>query len=130
MSQKRLFTLCVEDHLLHVPIGLYAREKGTEQRLFLTVKADILVDISPLLAGKPLDIDQSHDYASFIDMAHEIVESHEHIDMVEEFAEKLAIKLFKAAAFEKVFIKLVKPDIVDGSTNVGCEITRYKEDMA
>lgn len=129
MSKNKRFKLFVENYETQADIGLLEFEKGVKQRLIISIEAVIEIDTSSLWGNEnKIYIEQSQNYVEYIQMIEAILEECGHIDMVEEFSERLAQRICTQTPTLTVKIKTTKPDILSGSVTVGCEIERTKAD--
>ncbi len=111
--------LVVEELSLIMSIGIYECEKVQAQRVFVSVEATTF-------PNKAHESDNIRDALSYEDMIQAItaLSQGKHYDLVESFAEDIAVALFMEEQIETLKISVKKPDILDHVKSVGITIFR------
>lgn len=108
----------VRDFVVDCHIGVYAEEKGVTQKISFTVEAYLSPDVKSLVD----DIAEVPSYADIIDGI-VAISRQGHIELVETFAERLAVHCLKEQRIVSVRIRLEK---LERGPKRGVEIYRER----
>ena len=115
MGTRHIF---VRDLKLDASIGVLDHERAQRQTLIVSITLEI--DETPL----PNDhIDNAVDYRKPVDHARAIL-NEGHIDLVETFADRLAIACLDEPGVLNVRIRIEKPAAIPGAAAAGVELFR------
>lgn len=95
-------------------IGVHAHEKGRAQPLVV----DVDLDLSDLAVRTLAD---TVNYETVSTLAHAIAASG-HVDLVEEYAERLALACLDDARIKAVRVRVEKPRALQDARAAGCEV--------
>jgi dihydroneopterin aldolase len=95
-------------------IGVHAHEKGRAQPL--------IVDVEIELADPRVDrLSDTIDYETVVSAARAVAASG-HVDLVEEYAERLARAVMADPRARRVRVRVDKPQALPGADAAGCEV--------
>ena len=100
-------------------IGVHAYERGRSQRLTVDVEVE-------LAAGRVERLPDTLDYDRIAERARAIAGA-DHVDLVEDYAERLGRALFEDPRVLKVRIRVRKPRAIEGAEAAGCEAVYARE---
>lgn len=101
------------------PIGVYAHEKGIEQRLVFEVVADF--DLSR--AGASDDLADTLDYDRIAAICREVATSRHH-ELIEAVAETVAARVLDELGVAAVEVEVAKPGAVPDAASVAVRVRR------
>ena len=110
----------VEDLVLDMSIGIYEHEHKQRQNVVLNISARINLPAERVIDQPSVDGIVSYD--DFIETAQAMAKD-KHFNLLEFFVESLAVELMNNPLIVNLSIKAVKPDIHEGTTKVGVEMT-------
>lgn len=96
-------------------IGVYDHEHGRLQPLYLDVELD-------LGAAPVRELSDTLDYDAVAAIARDLAAG-AHIELVETFAEKVALACFDHPRVQAVRVKVEKPDAIAAAAAAGCEVS-------
>ncbi|WP_342643576.1 (5-formylfuran-3-yl)methyl phosphate synthase [Rhodoligotrophos ferricapiens] len=108
----------VQDLVVSMPLGAYARERDRKQK----VRFDVTVDLAPRRASGD-DMGDVFSYDVITDAVAELAESG-HFTLVETLAEALAARILAEPRAQRVTIRVAKLELGGGA--IGVEITRAR----
>ena len=100
-------------------IGVHAHERGRAQPLLVDIEAE-------LAAGRIDGLADTVDYERIASRARQIAGAG-HVDLVEEYAERLARALLEDVRVQRVRIRVAKPRALQGAEAAGCEAEFTRE---
>ena len=117
----RLRHVFVRDLDLMASIGIYATEKGKQQRIVVNI------DLSVQEGEGPNDNDIGHvvSYEIVVKKVEAIL-AEGHINLVETLCEKIAAACLKDRRVVAARVRVEKPDIIPNARSVGVEIERTR----
>ena len=96
-------------------IGVYDHERGGTQR--------VVVDVELELAARPIErLSETVNYERIAEAAHAVAAAG-HIELVEQFAERVAAACLDDPRVRAATVRVEKPAILPGTLGAGCEIT-------
>ena len=113
--RPKTFKIFIRDLKINALIGIYESEKNTPQELRIHLTAEYA----------PSDQTQFVCYKSLCDFIRRFSD-HNHIDLVEEFAERIATHTLNFPEVKNVWIKVEKTQAIPEAAGVGVEIYREK----
>jgi dihydroneopterin aldolase len=118
-AERGLRHIFVRDLALIAMVGIYEHEKKHPQRILVNI------DCAVREQGGPLDDDIKNvvSYEKVVRNVKTIVRDG-HVNLVETLAEKIAGRVLKNKAIERVRVRVEKLDIIPEATSVGIEIER------
>lgn len=111
----------LEDLELFAPIGVYAHERGVEQRLVIGLSVER--DLRPSALSDELS--DTVDYDGLAQICRDVVASRHH-DLIEAVAEQIASRVLAEHAVEAVEVRVEKPGAVADCRTVAVEIRRSR----
>ena len=96
-------------------IGVYDHEKGRLQTLVIDVELD-------LGAAPVRELADTLDYDGVARIVRTLAGG-EHIELVETFAERVALECLEDPRVQAVRVKVDKPDAIAGTAVAGCEVS-------
>ncbi len=96
-------------------VGIYEHEKQAKQRVIIDMCAD--VDLAEIIEDKG-DVDDIVSYEDFIVLARDLCGT-KHFNLLEHLAQSLAEAFMRHRRVMAMDIRIIKPDIFEGSTRVG-----------
>lgn len=110
--------ISLRDHVVEAEIGAFQQERGRSQRLRLS----IVVEVRPLPDAAD-DVDRILSYDLLLEaVAAELAA--ERLNLLETLAERVAVRVLRAPAAERVFLRIEKLDL--GPFALGVEIERRR----
>lgn len=107
-------TVFVRGLKIETGIGVYDHEHGRLQTLVL----DVTLELGPQAVEGLAD---TVNYETIAAAARAIAEAG-HVELVESFAERLALDCLKDARVRRVLVRVEKPGALDGAEAAGCEV--------
>ena len=113
--------ICLEGLELQAPIGVYDHEKGTTQRLIISVWIDCDVRSS----ARSDDLSDTVDYDTVAALCRDIV-CLQHHQLIETVAECIATEVLADARAQAVRVRVEKPGVVRDCRTVAVEVRRQR----
>jgi len=95
-------------------IGVYAHERGRAQPLTVDVELELGVQAVERLAD-------TVNYETVAERARAVAEAG-HVDLVEEYADRLALACLEDPRVRAVRVRVEKPEALPGAEAAGCEV--------
>lgn len=104
---------------MDAPIGVYAHEKGIEQRLIF----DVVADFDLAKAGASDDLADTLDYDRIAAICREVSKSRHH-ELIEAVAETVARRVLDELGVAGIEVEVSKPGAVPDAASVAVRIRR------
>ena len=112
----------IRDLTLEMFAGIYEHEKAKSQRVVINIALDVHTNLNRTLE----EIDQVVSYEDIIKKV-EILAKERHYDLLESFAENIAMMCLKYDnKIKAADVRIEKPDIIDNTVAVGVHILRSR----
>ena len=121
MSDRPTDTLIIRDMVVDMFVGIHDFEKKKKQRVVINLE----IGVAPNNGGQSDDIADVLSYADVVSDIESIADDR-HINLVENFAEKIADAVLKYPQARHVQVRVEKPDIFPHIAGIGIEITRSR----
>jgi len=114
-------TIFIQNLELEMSIGVLEGEKENKQRVIINVE----LSVTPASNWKADDLKSVVSYAAIVEEIKSLV-NEKHINLVETFAEMIIEQCFLHEPVMAASVSVEKPDVMDGTTSVGIQISKSK----
>lgn len=119
-------TIVIENLRVQSHIGVLDSEKGRTQ----TLRFDVEIRTIPGYREIVRDLGTYVSYADTVEFIEAKAGSGDHVDLVEEWAEMVAVFVLQNPLADQVAVKVTKPDIFESAQGVGIRIVRRRPETS